>query len=146
MSKKLEEIHKSFGRHTDVGKLLYQIYNVDKNTYKPNVRLKLRPSDPNAEHEQKLKKERELSYNTTISSCFSPLIFQFYFCLSVKERKNKQVSQPYKKPDDNPAPKINNMRGRKPQQTIVKEIKTLYKPEKPLYRRMYSTFIYFCFF
>ena len=111
----MDDIYKIYGRHTNIGKMMYNVYNkIERNKYKPNVKIKTRPSNPFLEHQQKLKKERQ------------------------KLRKNVNIDIPkYDKKVNKQQPKILQMRGRKPLKEIQKEMKHYdvilpeYQPIKP---------------
>lgn len=59
----IKDVHKIFGRHTNVGKMMHRIYNAseERNSYQPNIKLTLRQSNPMQEHQQKLQILRDES-------------------------------------------------------------------------------------
>ena len=63
MSIDTKNVHKIFGRHTNIGKMMHTIYNAaqERNGYEPNVKLTLRQSDPTQDHKEKLKRLRDES-------------------------------------------------------------------------------------
>jgi len=55
----MDNVYEYFGRHTEAGHKLYWLYNRKPKPYEPCVRIKTKPSNPQREHEEKLRKERE---------------------------------------------------------------------------------------
>lgn len=111
----MEEVHKIFGRHTNVGKMMHTVYNAssERNSYRPEVPLTVRPSNPIQDHEQKLQSMRE----------------------SIRAKK-RAYRLPKKKVHHRPIPKILLQRGRKPQHEIVREYQhgtdlPIYVPAQP---------------
>ena len=114
------DTYKTFGRHTQTGKLLYNIYNAhQRNTYKPNVKLILNKenTDPHEEHLTKLRKERQI----------------------LKDRKNTPISDPSLPKQPTKVAKIFSMRGRKPKNLIENELEDIEKEtsQLPISKRMY---------
>ena len=113
------DTYKTFGRHTQTGKLLYNIYNAhQRNTYKPNVKLILNKenTDPHEEHLTKLRKERQI----------------------LKDRKNTPISDPSLPKQPTKIAKIFSMRGRKPKNIIENELEDIEKETSklPIPKRM----------
>eukprot|EP01083_Nonionella_stella_P123922 373745_1 len=94
------DLHKIFGRHTNVGKSLHRIYNAsqERNSYQPNVALTLKPSNPLQEHRDMLERHRD-----------------------ALRSKKKAVHIPRKGHNTKPIAKILLQRGRKPKHQIEKE-------------------------
>ena len=108
---KIDDVYKNFGRHTAVGKLMYNTYNAlnDKNSYKPPNKLQIGPTiDPHEQH-LKLKKER---------------------MEKIKAKKNPKIDYPNFNYKQKQEPKINLMRGRKGKNKIQNELNEYYNQQE----------------
>jgi len=64
-------LYKEFGRDTAAGRAMFNLYNKGKVNYAPNVRIKTKQVDPNAEHQAKIRArkqevERKKAYNPDV--------------------------------------------------------------------------------
>lgn len=101
-----QNVHKVFGRHTNIGRMMHTLYNApqERNCYEPNIELKLRASDPAKEHQLKLDKMRK----------------------EIRCKK-KTVNIPKKQKSVKSIPKILLSKGRKSKQQILREMDIEYK-------------------
>ena len=114
----MEDLHKIFGRHTNLGKMMHSVYNApnEKNSYQPDAtreQMTVRPSNPTVDHESIKQAKRD----------------------AIRAQKNK-YKLPKRKVYNYTVPKILLQKKRKPQHQIIKEYQPLtdlpaYVPAQP---------------